>query len=40
MLRFDVGKYSPTNERHIWILDTLGTTNEDLESIENSQEQP
>ena len=32
MLRFSVGKYDPANPRHIWILDTLGITEEDLKN--------
>lgn len=35
LIRFSVGKYDPTNDRHIWVLDQLGITNEDLDgSIE------
>lgn len=30
LVRFSVGKYDPTNDRHIWVLDQLGITNEDL----------
>ncbi len=36
MLRFSVGKYDPTNARHIWILDQLGISEEDLEYLQNS----
>ncbi|EKE15983.1 MAG: hypothetical protein ACD_11C00057G0008 [uncultured bacterium] len=32
--RFFVGKYDPTNSRHILILDQLGITDEDLETLE------
>ena len=32
MIRFSVGKYDPSNQRHIWILDQLGITDEDLDS--------
>lgn len=32
MLRFSIGKYDPANQRHIWILDQLGITDEDLDS--------
>ncbi|MDP4038760.1 MAG: DUF1704 domain-containing protein, partial [bacterium] len=35
MLRFSIGKYDPTNERHIWILNQLGITDEDLSGVEN-----
>jgi hypothetical protein len=35
--RFMVGKYDPTNERHIWILDQLGITEEDIETLENGE---
>lgn len=33
MMRFDVGKYDPANPRHIWVLDTLGITDEDLSEL-------
>lgn len=32
--RFTVGKYDPTNERHVWVLDQLGITEGDLDSLE------
>jgi hypothetical protein len=32
--RFSIGKYDPTNPRHIWILEQLGITDEDLASLE------
>jgi hypothetical protein len=32
--RFSVGKYDPTNPRHIWILEQLGITDEDLADLE------
>lgn len=32
--RFYVGEYDPTNPRHIWILDQLGITDEDLRNLE------
>lgn len=35
MMRFSVGKYDPTNPRHIWILDQLGVTDQDLVELEN-----
>jgi len=30
MMRFSIGKYDPTNPRHLWILDTLSITDQDL----------
>lgn len=33
--RFFVGKYDPANERHIWILDQLGISEDDLKNLEN-----
>jgi hypothetical protein len=35
--RFMVGKYDPSNTRHIWILEQLGITDKDLEKLENDQ---
>lgn len=32
--RFSVGKYDPTNQRHIWIMDQLGISDEDLQTLE------
>lgn len=32
--RFSIGKYDPTNERHIWILNQLGLSDEDLSGLE------
>ncbi|MCX6766914.1 MAG: DUF1704 domain-containing protein [Candidatus Moranbacteria bacterium] len=32
--RFSIGKYDPTNPRHIWILEQLGITDEDLDNLE------
>jgi hypothetical protein len=32
--RFSIGKYDPANKRHIWILDQLGITDDDLEELE------
>lgn len=32
--RFSIGKYDPTNPRHIWILEQLGITDEDLDTLE------
>lgn len=34
MLKFNIGKYDPTNKRHIWILEQLGITDQDLDSLE------
>lgn len=34
MSRWDVGKYDPSNPRHIWILDQLNITDKDLETLE------
>jgi hypothetical protein len=34
MKRFNVGKYDPTNSRHIWILTELGITEKDLQRLE------
>lgn len=34
MVRFSVGKYDPSNKRHIWILDQLGISETDLEELE------
>lgn len=36
--RFSVGKYDPNNSRHIWILEQLNITEEDLTLLENSPE--
>lgn len=35
--RFFVGKYDPGNPRHIWILDQLEITDEDLEKLEKQK---
>lgn len=32
--RFSIGKYDPANPRHIWILEQLNITEEDLDSLE------
>ncbi len=37
MMRFSVGKYDPANERHIWILNTLGISDEDLTEEQNKE---
>lgn len=34
MLRFNVGKYDPANSRHLWILEQLGITDQDLSDLE------
>lgn len=34
MLRFNVGKYDPANSRHLWILEQLGITDQDLLDLE------
>jgi hypothetical protein len=31
--RFSVGKYDPANPRHIWILEQLGISDEDLDNL-------
>lgn len=33
MQRFSIGKYDPANPRHIWVLEQLGITDEDLDSL-------
>jgi hypothetical protein len=35
--RFSVGKYDPGNPRHIWILEQLGITDDDLEQLDKSE---
>ncbi len=35
MLRLNVGKYDPANPRHIWVLNQLGITEEDLDHLES-----
>jgi len=34
MLRFNVGKYDPSNKRHLWILEQLGISDQDLKNLE------
>lgn len=34
MNRWDVGKYDPSNPRHIWVLDQLNITDEELKALE------
>lgn len=36
--RFSIGKYDPSNPRHIWILEQLGITDEDLDGLEKDPE--
>lgn len=36
--RFAIGKYDPSNPRHIWILEQLGINDEDLEQLQDSSE--
>lgn len=38
-LRFMIGKYDPANLRHIWILDQLGISENDLVSLEEDSDQ-
>jgi hypothetical protein len=37
--RFSVGKYDPANPRHIWILEQLGITDEDLGNLEKESKE-
>ena len=34
MARFNIGKYDPTNPRHLWILEQLEITDQDLDELE------
>jgi hypothetical protein len=35
--RFSIGKYDPSNARHLWVLQQLNITDEDLKSsVENN----
>lgn len=34
MARFNIGKYDPSNSRHLWILEQLGITDTDLATLE------
>lgn len=36
MMRFSVGKYDPSNERHIYVLEQLGISDEDLITLDSS----
>ena len=38
--RFSVGKYDPANPRHIFILDQIGITSENIRELESSTEKP
>lgn len=38
LIRFSVGKYDPSNERHLWVLDTLGISDKDLEDLQETIE--
>lgn len=40
MMRFSVGKYDPSNSRHIYILNQLGISDDDLEYIDNLNTSP
>lgn len=33
--KFSLGKYDPTNERHLWILSQLDVTDDALEKLDN-----
>jgi hypothetical protein len=33
MMRWSVGKYDPANERHLWVLNQLGISEQDLEDV-------
>ena len=35
MTRFSVGKYDPSNSRHIYVLDQLGISDEDLITLDS-----
>ena len=34
MMKFSLGKYDPTNERHLWVLSQLGITDDDLAELD------
>ncbi len=36
MHRWNVGKYDPSNPRHIWVLDELGITDADIEKLDRT----
>lgn len=35
MIHFNIGKYDPSNIRHLWVLEQLGITEQDLTYLEN-----
>ena len=35
MHRWNIGKYDPSNPRHLWVLDQLGITDEDLQELDH-----
>ena len=37
LLRINIGKYDPSNDRHAWILTQLGITDDDLEQTAKAQ---
>jgi hypothetical protein len=37
MFRWSIGKYDPSNDRHIWVLNELGITDEDLTALESDR---
>jgi len=34
MMKFNIGKYNPSNNRHVWVLEQLGITDRDLVDLE------
>jgi hypothetical protein len=38
LLKFSLGKYDPTNERHLWVLSQLGISDDDLSQLEQPQQ--
>lgn len=34
MTRFNIGKYDPSNPRHLWVLEQLNITEQDLQELE------
>jgi uncharacterized protein YwgA len=34
MMRFNVGKYDPSNSRHLWVLEQLGISDQDLSKLD------
>jgi hypothetical protein len=36
MQRWNVGKYDPSNPRHLWVLDQLGITDADLKNLDQA----